>query len=164
MGSLEALGSTVKNVVAGTTTKPHNLGRNVARHPDVIVSASSAFNYQQQFSAGLAVDGNPGRAWCSRGEGANVWLELDLGCTVRITHIAYKSRHNLGDWVTSFTLTFDDGSVQEGRLFEKKMKSLQYFDIEDVTARYLRWDALKAHSHNTGVDEIEIYGVPVEKK
>jgi len=148
-----------QKVVAGTTAKPANLGKNLALHPDVIVSASSACNYMQAFSARLAVDGNLRRAWCSRREGANAWLELDLGRRVRITHIAYKSRHNIGDWVTRFTLTFDDGSVQEGRLVEKKMKGLQYFDIEDVTTRHVRWDALEAHENNTGVDELEVYGL-----
>jgi len=163
VGSLKSVQKAHK-VVTGTTAKPAELGRNLARHPDVIVTASSAFNYKQAFSARLAVDGNLRRAWCSRAEGANAWLELDLGRPVRITHVAYKSRHNIGDWVTRFTLTFDDGSIQEGRLIVKNIKRLQYFDIEDVTTRHLRWDALEAHKNNTGIDEFEIYGVPVEEE
>ena len=36
-------------VVTGATVKPVNLGKNLARRPDVVVTASSVYNYMQQF-------------------------------------------------------------------------------------------------------------------
>ncbi|MBL7077306.1 MAG: discoidin domain-containing protein [Kiritimatiellae bacterium] len=148
-------------VITGTNVKPEQLGENLALHPDVVPTASSGFGNRLMFTPQSAIDGDPGSEWVSRAEGTGAWLELDLGRTVHITHVGYHSRGNMADWVTSFTITTEDGSVQACRMVEKHMKKMQVFDIEDVTTRYLRWDALESVTGNTGIRELAVFGTPV---
>jgi len=61
--------------------------------------------------------------------------------------------------VSSFTLTLSDGSVQTCLVNKESPGSFQYFDIEDVTTSFIRWDALEAEKNNTGAYEIAAYGV-----
>lgn len=148
-------------MLLGSLNKPSNFAVKLARLPQVVVTASSFYTFGFPSAPACAV-WNPNGAWCSRSEGPRAWLTIDFGKRVRITGIAYQSRSDLTDWVNSFTLTSDNGTVQKMKIIHKNIKSMQYFDIKDVTTRYLRWDALDASHYNTG-GKIMVFGTLVDQ-
>lgn len=162
IGSLEAKSGAPRVRVEPTGSKPPGIGENLAMDPRVKITGSSSFGNRLQYTPQKAVDGAKDTEWVSRAEGADAWMELDLGRPVRITHIGYQSRGNQADWVHSFTVTDEQGRVQECHMVEKDMKRMQYFDMNDVTTRFLRWDALNSVEGNTGVRELAIFGEPLE--
>ena len=143
----------------GTTAKPKNLGSNVALNAEVEASSEDG-----DLLAVKAIDGDLDTGWSAvKEDGRKAWLAIKLGKKYRITHIGYRSRPGVWNWVYSFKLTFPDESQQICFLDEKKPTEFYYFDIEDVETDRIRWSVFKSsYGINPGVMEISVYGVPIK--
>jgi len=146
------------DAVEGTTVKPENLGKNIALN--AAVEASSVLENQV---AKHAVDDDLNTGWTpTKEDGETAWVKIDLGTTYRITHIGYRSRPVVWNWVNRFKLTFPDGTQQICFLDETKQDEFQYFDIEDVESATTRWSVFKTRFGQSGAMEIAVYGVSVK--
>ena len=143
--------------VQGTTIKPESPGKNIALEADVQASSVAGDQLPK-----MAIDGNLDTGWASAKEGNKAWITINLGKKYRITHVGYRSRPGVFDTVTSFRLTFGDGSHQMCFLDENKQNEFQYFDIKDVDTNLMRWAVFQSKFANTGAMDIAVYGVPAD--
>lgn len=119
----------------------------------VVVEFSSEFS--AAFAASHAIDGDLGTEWSSAGDGDDAYLVVDLGRTVEIAGVGFRTRQmSDGSSVTnSFTVTIDDelhGPFPAGA-------GLAIGEVSAV-GRVFRFDVVASTGGNTGAVEIEIYG------
>lgn len=141
--------------IFGTTVKPADLGPNRAIKADVTASSYLSAGYEPW----NAVDGTlVVWEWVTAADGTNAWLEIDLGRTYHITHIGYKSRTDPVNWVRRFTVSFDGANTQDCIVDAGAQTEYQYYDVPDVDARYIRWDAVEGGIY-TGAADLGVYYV-----
>lgn len=78
------------------------------------ISASSWWNSNlAPHQARLHSKGGKGGAWASKQSNSLQWLQVDLGSTMTVTHIATQGRRNYDQWVTKYKILYR----KEGPLF-----------------------------------------------
>ncbi len=118
----------------------------------VDVTASSEFN--ANFGASNAVDGNPATQWSSRGDGDDAFLEIDLGAPTSIDGIGFWTR-DMSDGtavIESIRILVDGidlGVHPVGR-------DLTVVEIEAV-GQVVRIEAETTTGGNTGAVEVAVY-------
>jgi len=130
-----------------------------------IVGVSSNFGGQPddgRWGALNALDGNPGTAWSSSGDGDDAWIEVELAQRSRITRVEFWTRFMADGTaqITSFTITTDSGD-EYGPFTLPDAEQSYTFDVE-IEAKTLRFDVETSSGGNTGAVEIAVYGEPVE--
>ncbi|MEQ8675593.1 MAG: discoidin domain-containing protein [Aggregatilineales bacterium] len=109
-----------------------------------------------------AFDGNLNTAWASDGDGDNAWFEVALDGRYQINTVEFQTRlmSDGTSQIFAFTLTSDDGTVY-GPYDLPQDRELVTLDV-DIVAESLRLDVVSSSGGNTGIDEIAVYGEPVE--
>jgi len=112
------------------------------------------------WGANNALDGQPGTAWSSNGDGDAAWIEIELAQTHDVSTIGFWTRtmSNGTAQIFRFTVTTDQGETF-GPFDLPDADRVYAFPVE-FTARTLRFDAVETNTGNTGAVEIEVYGVP----
>jgi hypothetical protein len=141
--------------VSGTTTPPPPSGDFKYSVPRTSVIAS----LDDGNVPGNVVDGSLGTRWSASGDGQ--WIRLDLGATKRVTRVrlaAYNGdlRRMKFDIQTATGTTFSNALTGQQTALNT---GLQYFDIPDVDARYVR---IFGHGNTVNLwnsyTEIEVWG------
>lgn len=146
--------------VPGTVIKPAALGENLALKVDV-KTMSGSVDSEKEFSN--AVDGDMSTVWIPVKEKArNASLQISLGRKCRITHIAYRSPHSVWHTLKSFNLVNENDQRQICFIEKGKELQHQFFDITDIETEQIIWSVQETYWGNSGVAEIELYGVPLE--
>ena len=70
-------------------------------------SAHGATNGRLNFKAGGGKTG----AWSARTNDVHQWLQVDLGAKTEVTGIQIQGRQDVGEWVTSFTISFSSNGT-----------------------------------------------------
>ena len=119
-----------------------------------VVETSSEFN--ADFAGAKAVDGSLSTEWSSMGDGDEAYIVIDLGTSMEITGIGFRTREmSDGTSITnSYTVSVDGADV------------IGPFDagiglfVSDLSAigQVVRIDMHTTTGGNTGAVEIEIYG------
>lgn len=105
--------------------------------------------WSEAFAAGNAFDGDASTEWSSRGDGDEAWVEIDLGETVAISAIVFRSR-SMNDGTartTQYALTADGTAYGP---FEAD----ETIELEPLSARVMRFDVEASTGGNTGAVEI----------
>jgi hypothetical protein len=135
---------------AGSSAAP---GPNLASGATVVDVSSE---YSERFAAGFAFDGDRTTEWSSRGDGDDAYVVVDMGSTVDLTGIGFRTRE-MSDGTsitTSFTVTIDDGAPL-GPFDAGVGLAVAEFA---ASGRVIRIDVETSTGGNTGAVEIEIYG------
>ena len=120
----------------------------------VVVEFSSEFS--DAFAARNAIDGDLATEWSSRGDGDEAYLVVDLGQSVEIVGVGFRTRQ-MSDGTSvanSFTVTIDGdryGPFPAG-------PGLAIRDVNAV-GRTVQFDVDTSTGGNTGAVEVEIYGM-----
>ena len=145
---------------------PGTKGENIAAKDKGarIVGVSSNYGNganDSAFGANNAIDGDPGTAWSSDGEGDNAWIEIELPTETHVTSIGFWTRTmGTSAQIFSFRVITDGGEVY-GPFELAGTDSIYYFDT-DLTAKGLRFESVSTSGGNTGALEIEVYGEPAK--
>ncbi len=117
---------------------------------------SSEFN--ASFAAALAVDGDTGTEWSSRGDGDDGFLTVDLGSTNEIGGFEFITRSMAdGSAITSeYTVTIDGAEVLGP--FPAGTPADARFQAAATSGRILRFDIVTSTGGNTGAVEIRVFG------
>jgi hypothetical protein len=115
------------------------------------------------WGANNAIDGQPGTAWSSDGDGDDAWIEIELAQDYDVTAIGFWTRRMSDDTaqIFRFTVTTDRGETF-GPFDLPDADRIYSFPVQ-LTARTLRFDAVETSGGNTGAVEIEVYGAPHEQ-
>jgi hypothetical protein len=125
-----------------------------------VINSSPAYN--NNYRAALAVDGDFGTEYASRGAGASMFMDFDFGAARRISAFEFLNRY--GDRVTTYDLVFANSPD-----FIRPVKSLRFTanpqartvnsaSFDPVPARYVRFQAIAFEaSANTGIREIQFF-------
>lgn len=130
-----------------------SLGPNLALDATV-VDVSSVFS--DGFAAEMAIDGDRGTEWSSRGDGDEAFLTIDLGQSTDVRSVAFVTRE-MGDGsaiTETFTVTVD-GDVVHGPYPAGSLPTAVEF-----RGTVLRFDVEASSGGNTGAVEVEVYGDP----
>lgn len=132
-----------------------------ARITEVSSNFSGAAN-DETWGANSAIDGSPGTAWSSNGDGDNAFIEIELPETSRLIAVEVWTRtmSNNTAQILSFTLTPDDGIVLGPFALDDAEQSYR-FEI-DVTTSSLLLDVISSNGGNTGLIEFAAYGEPID--
>lgn len=109
-----------------------------------------------------AFDGNLNTAWSSDGDGNDAWFEVTLDRRYQINTIEFQTRL-MSDGTSQifvFTITDDSGTVH-GPFELPDDQQLTTFEV-DFEASSLRFDVVESSGGNTGIDEVAVFGDPVE--
>jgi len=117
-----------------------------------VVDVSSEFS--DAFAAVLAIDGDTGTEWSSRGDGDDAFITIDLGEAVEVGAVTFRTRE-MSDG-TAITLTFTV-TVDDGETFGPFPAGPEPVEVSFV-GRILRFDVEESTGGNTGAVEIEVYG------
>ncbi|KAL9982723.1 hypothetical protein ACROYT_G004806 [Oculina patagonica] len=95
-----------------------SLGMETGKIPDSDITASSHYNIYSlpKFSRLnlVAVSSHTYGCWASKASDLNQWLQVKFGQRVEIKRVATQGRHNVDQWVKSYTLNYSsDGLVFE---------------------------------------------------
>jgi hypothetical protein len=115
-----------------------------------VVDVSS--EYSDAFAASNAVDGDPSTEWSSSGDGDDAFITLDLGRSVEVGAVAFRTRQ-MGDGsaiTETFTVTVDGTDL--GPFPASEVVPL------GLTAQVLRFDVESSSGGNTGAVAIEVFG------
>lgn len=117
-----------------------------------VVDVSSEFS--SSFAAALAIDGDRGTEWSSRGDGDDAYIVIDLGEPTAVARVAFVTREmSDGTAITqTFTVTVD-GEETYGP-FPAGSEPVEVSFVGQV----LRFDVEESTGGNTGAVEIEVYG------
>jgi hypothetical protein len=117
-----------------------------------VVEVSSEFS--AGFGAALALDGDTGTEWSSRGDGDDAFITIDLGAETEVASVAFRTREmSDGSAITlTFTVTVDDGETLGP--FPAGPDPVEV----SFVGRILRFDVVESTGGNTGAVEIEVYG------
>jgi hypothetical protein len=115
------------------------------------------------WGANNAIDGQPGTAWSSDGDGDDAWIGIELAQDYDVTAIAFWTRRMSDDTaqIFRFTVTTEQGETF-GPFDLPDADRIYSFPVQ-LTARTLRFDAVETSGGNTGAVEIEVYGAPHER-
>lgn len=109
-------------------------------------------------------------SYASAYQGANMFVDFDLGATVPITGFDYFDRLSPTDRVLGFDLIFSDDptfATTVGTLsYSKGMASAFSDEFESIDARYVRLDATSVYggsgaTYNAGINEMIFYAQAV---
>ena len=116
----------------------------------------------ENWGANRAIDGDPGTAWSSDGDGDNAWIEVALGETSNVQAVGFWTRTMANDTaqIFRFTVTTDQGE-SFGPFELPNAEQLYTFPVE-FTASTVRFDAVETNTGNTGAVEIEVYALSDE--
>lgn len=130
-------------------------GENVAVGASV-VGVSSEFS--SSFAAANVVDGDPATEWSTAGDGDEASITIDLGRTVEVVGLGFRSREMTdgSSVIQEYTVTVDDGETL-GPFPAGAGLSVAEVQFE---GRILRFDAATTTGGNTGAVEIEVYAAP----
>ena len=131
-----------------------------------IVAVSSNFGGaadDETWGAGSAVDGNPGSAWSSAGDGDEAFIEIELAgrAHLRTVEVWTRSMANGTAQTFTFTLTTDAGEVL-GPFDLADAAQAYRFEI-DVVASSLRFDVVTSNGGNTGLVEFAAFGTLLDQ-
>ena len=115
-----------------------------------VVGVSSEFS--DAFRAEHAFDGYATTEWSSRGDGDDAWVEIDLGASVSVSQVLFRTRSmSDGSSITrSFSVTVD--GVELGQFGADELVSM------NTEARILRFDVVTSSGGNTGAVDILVFG------
>lgn len=128
-------------------------GPNVAPEGE-ITGVSSEFS--AEFSAANAIDDDPATEWSSADDGDDAFVEVDLGAPTELTGVGFWTR-TMGDGsatTTRYAVLVDGTSVGEFDASEE----LSVAEFE-TTGQVVRIEVVESTGGNTGLRELEIYGV-----
>lgn len=149
-------------VLSFYTAGPEGLrtpGRNVAVGAKVTAVSSQLSIISRGANA---VDGDQQTEWVSNGDGDDAAITIDLGRTVKLAGVGFRTR-SLGDGtavIRSVTVMGDDGKVHGPY---RLGMGVTVIDLA-LTTRTLRFEAVETTGGNTGAIEIEAYEAPKGKK
>ena len=131
-----------------------------------VVAVSSNFGGaadDETWGAGSAVDGNPGSAWSSAGDGDEAFIEIELAgrAHLRTVEVWTRSMANGTAQTFTFTLTTDAGEVL-GPFDLADAAQAYRFEI-DVVASSLRFDVVTSNGGNTGLVEFAAFGTLLDQ-
>ena len=139
--------------------------------PATIVAAAPDFNPFYQVAN--AIDGQVGRStgggergpeYASAGQGANTFVDFDLGAVIPVGGFDFFDRPADEDRVTGFDMifsqnaTFGDGDDVVRPYVNPGMAVGDAFPA--ISARYVRFDVTSTAAANTGISEMVFYQVP----
>ena len=130
-----------------------------------IMGVSSNWNDQDndgRFGILSALDGDPGTAWSSNGDGSDAWVEVKLAQRSIIRQVEFWTRF-MSDGtaqIFEFTVTTDSGESY-GPFTLPDPDQPYTFDVE-FEAETLRFQVTDSSGGNTGAVEIAVYGEPAE--
>ncbi len=128
-----------------------------------IVGVSSNWNDQAddgRFGILSALDGDPGTAWSSDGDGNDAWVEVKLAQRSVIRQVEFWTRF-MSDGtaqIFEFTVVTDSGDTY-GPFTLPDPDQPYTFDVE-FEAETLRFQVADSSGGNTGAIEIAVYGEP----
>ena len=70
------------------------------------ISASSWYNSNLAPHQARLRSRGKGGAWASKWKNLPQWLQVDLGSTMTVTHIATQGRRNADQWVTKYKIEY----------------------------------------------------------
>ena len=112
----------------------------------------------------LQVDGYPGdgtREWSTSGEKAGAWLKLVWPVPYNVDRIVLHDRVNLGDNITSATITFSDGSsIVVGPLNNNGTSTEYTFPPKTTSSLTMTVTGVSSTTYEIGLAEIQVYGNP----
>ncbi len=160
-GTLDSPADTV------TVTVPAAGSANVAVTLGATATASTENTGDDQ-TAAKAIDGVPlgypadySREWVTNREGAGAWIQVGWTNAVTLDRVVLYDRPNLGDQITSGTLTFSNGSsVPVGALANDGTAVSVAFAPRTVTWVRFTVGSVAAGTSSAGLAEIETWGVP----
>jgi hypothetical protein len=140
---------------------------NLARIAGVSVTASSQASSTQ--AAVKAVDGvasgypaDSSREWATAGGKAGSWIRIAWSSPVTIDRVVLYDRPNLDDRVNAGALVFSDGSsVPVGSLGNSGGATTVTFASRSVSNVRFNISSVSSTTHNIGLAEFEVWGVPV---
>ncbi|MFC1498433.1 discoidin domain-containing protein [Verrucomicrobiota bacterium] len=112
-------------------------------------------------AAKFAIDNNPNTKWHADPKDLQAWLELDLGKPVKIGGVIVDQYHHDGFKLLDFEVQIKDGDTWKAVLREGRLNGEYIRDIDTVTARYVRLQALKTPK-GPSIWEFQVFG-PVVK-
>lgn len=123
-----------------------------------VVESSSDFN--DNFAGANAIDGSLGTEWSSQGDGDDAFIVIDLGSSMDVSGIGFRTREmSDGTSITNtYTVSVDGGEVLGP--FDAGL-GLVVSDFT-VTGQVFRIEMDQTTGGNTGAVEIEIYGGTAE--
>lgn len=130
---------------------PAALGTNVAGEGEVVEFSSE---FSAAFAASRAIDGDLATEWSSAGDGDDAFIVVDLGRTVEIVGVGFRTRQmsDGSSVANSFTVTIDGttyGPFAAG-------PGLAMGEVR-ASGRVVRFDVGESTGGNTGAVEVEIY-------
>ncbi|MFH0796342.1 MAG: discoidin domain-containing protein [Candidatus Omnitrophota bacterium] len=152
--------------ISGSTANYGGLGPNLAAASSGAKIEAVSSEYSISYNKEKAIDGNRNyeHNWTSKGEGNKAWIKISLASPAKLTVIGYKSigfdpggKPWISDRVHKFKITFSDGSSQLCIVNPNTLDDFQYYDIEDVTTSFIKWEVIESGGGNTGAYEIEAY-------
>ncbi len=108
-----------------------------------------------------AIDGNPGTAWSSDGDGDEAFIEIELAGPARLqaVEIWTRSMAEGSAQIFAFTLTADGERL--GPFTLEDADQAYRFEV-DVLGETLLLDVVDSSGGNTGLIELSAYGRPAE--
>ena len=137
-----------------TRAKPASTGSGNAARGSTIVAASS--EWSSGFAAANAVDGDLSTEWSSAGDGNRAFVTIDLGKTVAVTGVAFRTREmSDGSAITrSFAVVVDGGRrygpFAAGDRVDARAATVSF------SGRRLRFEVVDSTGGNTGAAEVEV--------
>ncbi len=126
-----------------------DFGQNVALAATV-VDVSSEFS--DSFVGANAVDGDLGTEWSSRGDGDDAFITIDLGQSIEVSALVFRTRSMSDGTATTETYIVEAGEQQFGP-FAAGVTPVAV----DFVAQVLTFTVDSSTGGNTGAVEIEVY-------
>ncbi len=147
----------------GPSARPPNVNLAGLDRGARVVATSSNFgggDNSSTWGGNHAFDGDPATQWSSDGDGDDAWIEIELPTETHVTSLGFWTR-TMGSTaqILFFQVVTEDGEVA-GPFELDDASSLQYFDT-DLTAKRLRFEAVRSSGGNTGAVEIQVSGTPL---
>lgn len=107
-----------------------------------------------------AIDGNPSTEWSTAGDGDGAWIEIEFPVIIRAESVGLRTRTmGTSAQIRTFQVIGDSGEIA-GPLSLGDAASVYRFPI-DMKTKKLRIEAVDTTGGNTGVVDIEVFGLPV---
>ena len=129
-----------------------------------VAAVSSSFGgaaNDEAWGGNSAIDGNPGTAWSSDGDGDEAFIEIELAGPARLqaVEIWTRSMAEGSAQIFAFTLTADGERL--GPFTLEDADQAYRFEV-DVLGETLLLDVVDSSGGNTGLIELSAYGRPAE--
>jgi hypothetical protein len=129
--------------------------------PNVAVGAavtSVSSEFSDSFAAHLALDGDLATEWSSAGDGDEAFIEFDLGETMVIEAIGFRTRQMSDGTSITTSFTVDVDAETHGPFDSGPGLVLAPLD---AVGRLIRVDVHTSTGGNTGAIEVEVFGEPL---